>query len=206
MRCAFALVLFGFSLLNSGCALLEDATRNSVQAIRRPIAEHHETARNRRWAEAAWINVCSAGPTPFSTDHADGFKLGYAEYLFRGGDGEPPLVAPLRYRNVKYQTPEGFAAIQAWFNGYRHGASIARESGARQWVTGPSALPANPHAEVGAEIVLPAPTHHETPIQANAVPAPPRIRIVGIRAGPVEVEPDPMGTRIIEIINVPPKE
>ena len=63
-------------------------------------------------------------------DHAEGFKDGFAEYLFRGGDGESNLVAPLHYRQIKYQSPEGYAAIQDWFSGYRHGASAARASGA----------------------------------------------------------------------------
>jgi hypothetical protein len=144
-------MLFGWSMLCSGCALMEDAARNSIQAIRTPIEEHRESARNRRWAEAAWESVCSAGPANYTMDHAQGFKDGYAEYLFRGGDGESSLVAPLHYRNAKYQSPEGYAAIQDWFSGYRHGASAARESGAREWITGPSALPPDSHRSLAAE-------------------------------------------------------
>jgi hypothetical protein len=184
MRFAIALMLIGLSLATSGCALLTDATRNTMLAIKQPFAEHQETARNRRWAEAAWRCVCADSPTRYSTDYADGFKRGYAEYLYRGGDGEPPLIPPLNYRNVKYQTPDGYAAIQDWFHGYRHGAAHARTSGARQWITGPSALPMESPAVRGGvhaatfpigepEILeLPMPTPAPTPLPVPA-PSPP---------------------------------
>src|SRR5205814_477965 len=104
-----------------------------------------EMKRNRRWAESAWCEYTSwsGGGTKgvhHSTDYADGFKDGYAEYLYRGGDGEPPLVAPLRYRHTRYQTPQGYQAIEDWFAGYRHGASVARDTGVRRFITGPSGL------------------------------------------------------------------
>jgi len=183
MRCAFASMLFGLSILSSGCALLEDATRNTFAAMRTPIAEHREAARNRRWAEEAWGGVCTTGS--YSLDYAQGFKDGYAEYLFRGGDGEPPLVAPPRYRRLTDQTPAGFAAIQDWFHGYRHGAAIARDSGVRQWITGPSALLAGSSDSVpddvapvlrdmenqAPELILPAPS----PIPLKHEPLPPKV-------------------------------
>src|SRR4051794_17515364 len=39
MRSVLAAMLFGGSLLCSGCALVEDATRNGIQAMRAPIAD-----------------------------------------------------------------------------------------------------------------------------------------------------------------------
>src|SRR5438105_8040426 len=140
MKPWFALVWFTLSMLGSGCALAQDATRNLVMSVKIPIEVHQEKARNRQWAEAAWLSACAAEKTSHSGDYAHGFKDGYAEYLFHGGDGEVPLTPPLHYRNTRYQTPEGYAAIQDWFNGYRHGTMVARDSGARQWITGPSAL------------------------------------------------------------------
>lgn len=168
MRFVFAPMLVGLSVLSSGCSLLEDATRNTFYSLRKPIEEHRENVRNRRWAESAWSQVCSANPGRFSGDYARGFQEGYAEYLFRGGDGEPPLVPPLRYRHIKYQTQAGFAAIQDWFDGFRHGALVARESGARQWITGPSALPSEPiRAAVPEELPPPTPMRRD----AKIVPA-----------------------------------
>src|SRR5207253_2989079 len=136
MRRALALALFGLSTFGSGCALIEDASRNACVSILTPVEKRREWSRNYQWAEAAWEQV--GGPGTHSDDYAAGFKDGFAEYLFRGGDGEPPLVAPLRYRRYRYQTAEGYATINDWFAGYRHGAAAARSSGAREWITGPS--------------------------------------------------------------------
>ncbi|MBI1830580.1 MAG: hypothetical protein HYR84_03910, partial [Planctomycetes bacterium] len=142
MKLAVALSLAGLGILCSGCALVQDARRNLCVSVCSPFEAHREQARNRRWAEAAWQQLaCSEHFCKKSDDYARGFKDGYVEYVFRGGDGEPPLVAPLRYRHMRYQTADGYAAIEDWFAGYRHGAALARETGARRWVTGPSSLP-----------------------------------------------------------------
>src|SRR5207253_2095221 len=100
-----------------------------------------EARRNRQWAQAAWQKAwVTLPPGQRSEDYAHGFKDGYAEYLFRGGDGEPPLIAPARYRHLRFQNQQGYHAIEDWFAGYRHGAGLARDTGARRWITGPSAL------------------------------------------------------------------
>ena len=155
MRPALALSLFGLSILCSGCALFEDANRNLIGAVTTPFEMHKEIARNKRWAETAWQKSCmNSGSRQFSSDYAQGFKDGYAEYLFRGGDGEPPLLAPLRYRNLSHQTPEGYLAAEEWFAGYRHGAGVAHDTGARRWITGPTGLLFETPAPIGH-----APTH-----------------------------------------------
>ena len=137
----YALPLLGLSLLSSGCALVEDMHRNAWLSLCTPMDTHKEVARNRRWAESAWCDFATKDSIGHrSTDYADGFKDGYAEYLYRGGDGEPPLVAPLRYRHARFQTPQGYQMIEEWFAGYRHGASVARDTGVRRFITGPSAL------------------------------------------------------------------
>src|SRR5689334_10166549 len=138
MRPGVALVWITLTAVGSGCAFMEDGTRNLVLCAKKPIEIHHEKARNREWAEQAWLGV--SRNANYSPDYAQGFKDGFAEYLFRGGDGEISLAPPLHYRNIRYQTAEGYAAIQDWFSGYRHGTLVARDSGARQWITGPSAL------------------------------------------------------------------
>jgi hypothetical protein len=170
MRPLFALVLFGLSSLSSGCALFVDASRNFAVSLARPVERARERHRNYRWAEQAWAETCAAdGAEPRSPDYAAGFKDGFAEYLFRGGNGEPPLVASLCYRGARYQTPQGYQAIQDWFTGYRHGASVAKKSGAREWITGPSSLRA---ATPGpAPPVAPAPPPEGQPDQ-TAKPRP----------------------------------
>jgi hypothetical protein len=146
MRPVTALLLFGLSVLCSGCALIEDSCRNFCVAACCPFETHQELARNRLWAENAWAKACTTGgPRGFSEDYAQGFKDGYAEYLYRGGDGEPPLLAPKRYRHVQYQTPQGYMAVEEWFAGYRHGTAVARDTGARRWITGPTGWLPDPH-------------------------------------------------------------
>lgn len=144
MRHALAMALMVLSIAGPGCALIEDSCHNIANGVKTPIEEHREKARNREWAEAAWRQlVCSSGGpgrAPYSEDYADGFKQGFAEYLYRGGDGEPPLVAPKRYRDFRYQNEAGYRAVEDWFAGYRHGVTMARDSGARKWIVGPSSL------------------------------------------------------------------
>jgi hypothetical protein len=179
MRPSFAILLLGLSILCSGCALVDDATRNVCLSLTTPVEMHREVARNRKWAEIAWAEVCrSSGPRGACEDYAQGFKDGYAEYLLRGGDGEPPLVAPQHYRHVRYQNPQGFQAIESWFAGYRHGAAVARDTGARRWITGPSALHGEPSGAVSQEapplIVEPTSVIKERPPLEDhgAMPAP----------------------------------
>jgi hypothetical protein len=156
------------------------------------VEDAREGLRNRRWAEEAWEGVRASGTEPYSDDYARGFKSGYADYLDRGGSGEPPVVAPPRYRHLRYQTPQGYLAVEEWFAGYRHGAESARQSGLRQWVTGPTSLrqpggpgipgiivltptpPANLGVPVpGASEVLPSPQPVlQPPVAGDELPAP----------------------------------
>jgi len=146
MRIAHAAWLIAFCILSPGCALFEDATHNAWFGVTSQVGAHREKHRNRQWAEQAWQAACMTLDGELRNgDYADGFKDGYAEYLFRGGDGEPPLVAPAHYRHYRYQTSQGYQAVEHWFAGYRHGASAARASGARRLITGPSSLDSEMH-------------------------------------------------------------
>jgi hypothetical protein len=158
MRRALALLLLGLSTAASGCALIEDGSRNFYVSFARPLEARREKARNREWAEAAWVLTCGRERLGiYSPAYALGFKEGFAEYLYRGGDGEPPLVAPLHYHEINYQTPEGFTSIKDWFAGYRHGAAVARSSGARDVITGPSSLQVAHPVPPGPEAPPPVP-------------------------------------------------
>jgi hypothetical protein len=147
MRVPFTLWLVGLSCLCSGCSLFCDSAGLLTYKMRQAVDDCFEQLRNQRWAEAAWDQVCQGNRSqqPYSDDYACGFKYGFADYLYQGGTGEPPLLAPGRYRSLRYQTAAGYLAVQDWFAGYRHGAATARQSGLRSWVTGPtSLLPAPP--------------------------------------------------------------
>ncbi len=151
MRFTLVLALVGSSFLCAGCALIEDTGRNFALVTGRCIEEARERHRDRRWAEEAWAQVSQENPR--STDYAKGFKEGFTDYLYAGGNGDPPIMAPPCYRRLRYQTQEGYLAVQQWFAGYRHGAAEAQARGLREFVVGPSAL-------------------HRPSAGADAVPAP----------------------------------
>ena len=57
-----------------------------------------------------------------------GFIAGYHN-VAGGGNGCPPSLPPRKYWSWKYQTPEGQCKVNAWFEGYPHGARAAEEDG-----------------------------------------------------------------------------
>src|SRR5690606_14648866 len=62
--------------------------------------------RNRITAEAVWRDVVRATPeVDYTADDADGFRDGYADYLYAGGTGAPPPLPPRRYWRKYYQSP-----------------------------------------------------------------------------------------------------
>src|SRR5262249_20791963 len=129
------------------------------------------------WASEAWREVALSGA--YSSDYADGFKEGFAEYLYQGGNGEPPVMAPPRYRRIGYQTAEGHRAVEDWFAGYRHGASEAGARGWRQWIVGPSSLqpPADGPFDEHAYPLVRKPAGGKAPAVAGGVE--PRGSVVG---------------------------
>jgi hypothetical protein len=141
MRASLALGVLGLGILGLGCAMVGSGVDHVVYAAKESIDEHREHARYRRWAEAAWGEAVAACPTDgYSEGYADGFQAGFIDYVNGGGNGEPPPLHPRRYQGFRYQTPEGYAAIEDWFGGYRAGAAAARQGPYREWITGPSSL------------------------------------------------------------------
>jgi hypothetical protein len=135
--------------------------------------------------------VCSSGaPGKPSEDYAHGFKAGFAEFLFRGGDGEPPLMPPLRYRDIRYQNERGYSAVQDWFAGYRHGSTLAHDSGARKWITGPSSLQA--HLEA-----MEAHDHGPTGGTVEPLPLPPPLDLPPPQPLPKEDLPPPPQQKVL---------
>ena len=146
------------------------------------VEEHLECARNRKWAELAWEQIHGSSKGTYSEDYAQGFKDGFADFLFEGGSGEPPPLPPRHYRGLAYQTPQGYQAIQDWFAGYRHGTTVARTDGYRQWVTGSTSLP-HPQVTVPNAATL----GKASPARKVVVETPP-IQEVSFEA-PVEAQP-----------------
>ncbi|MFL5330795.1 MAG: hypothetical protein ACJ8C4_17990 [Gemmataceae bacterium] len=139
-----AIALFALCFMGTGCALIRDGASLARYEVRTKIDDRRERIRNSEWADEAWERAVASGEAcRCSEDYEDGFKDGFSNYLMRGGKGDPPPLPPRRYRAVEYQTPAGYAQVEKWFAGYRHGAEVARDSGDRRWITGPSstALP-----------------------------------------------------------------
>ncbi len=173
-----ALCVAGASLLHAGCALVATSVDTVVTSTCRRCNDHFERKRNREWAEAAWATHCGANPAaPYSEAFGDGFKEGFADYLYQGGDGEPPPLPPEQYRKPRYQTPQGYQAIEQWFVGYREGAGAAKASGSRDWITGPSSLRATgiaPAPTVVSEFTSPHPEALPTYPTPVPLPVPPQ--------------------------------
>lgn len=156
MRMTLTLCLIGLCVSGPGCSLFVNATKSVVGETSQCMEEFSECVRNRKLANEAWATVEQAKPKHApSNDYADGFKAGFADYLEAGGTGEPPLLPPHRYWKARYETPQGYHAIEDWFDGFRHGAAAARASGYRQWVTVPVANA--PHGVPGVVPALPLP-------------------------------------------------
>lgn len=140
MRVRMTLWLIGLVLTNTGCSVVADAVHTTSSRTRQSISDAYERHRNKQWAAAAWDDVRKADPAvPASGDFADGFRDGFAEYLYRGST-EPPPLPPGRYRTVHSQSSAGYHAAEAWFAGYRRGIAEGQARGAREWVVGPSSL------------------------------------------------------------------
>jgi len=98
--------------------------------------------RDKSLAEEAWDEICARDGDIYSRHYRRGFFDGFNDYLDGGGTGEPPVAPPRGYWRVYFQNAEGHQAIQDWFEGFRHGASVARASGVRDFVIIPlSSLP-----------------------------------------------------------------
>src|SRR4051812_39607490 len=105
-----------------GCALL-----GSIPLLGERICEHiddyAERCRNRKWARMALARAEAGHALP--PPYREGFLDGFAEYLYRGGSGEPPALPPAHFRALCYQNLAGYRAIEQWFTGYRDGAATA---------------------------------------------------------------------------------
>jgi hypothetical protein len=200
MRPRHALWMIALGLLSPGCALVGASVETVAYKAREGFLEHKERSRDWKWAEAAWRDVCSANPqTSCSRSFAEGFKTGYAEYLYAGEPGTPPALPPRQYRGVAFQTPAGYRVIEDWFAGYRYGVVVARSEGYRDLIIGPNSLsgppmpgpspePPPPDAvQEPAEKPLPPPRRVQAPVLQFQVPA------VAAAPGPVEAPVAPSG-------------
>ena len=120
--------------------------RNLTEAPLDALDDKEESVRNTRLAAAAWAEFHGAQPEhSYSVHYADGFQYGFADYLYAGGSGNPPVTPPWNYRRTEYETPQGRQATDDWFAGFRQGATAAQASGYRELVV----VHVTPHGPVG---------------------------------------------------------
>lgn len=141
VRCGSALLLLLGCALLCGCAVGTETRR--VLALAARTTQHEprffEYLRSDRLAqrearllaEQAWAEVVESVPNA-SPDYENGFMEGFADYLYRGGSGEPPAVPPRGYWNLRFLNQFGRATTKAWFDGFRHGAQDCKTRGLRE--------------------------------------------------------------------------
>jgi hypothetical protein len=127
-------VFFALALLTlPGCVVYQHARRT---LIHEPTAFSWKKDRirslktYRQWADEAWASETGTCLDP-EDEFALGFRDGFVDYVYAGGDGEPPPVPPRQFWNLAWRSSQGQSAAQEWFAGYRHGADVAREGGFR---------------------------------------------------------------------------
>ncbi len=131
------IILFALGIFSSGCTV----AYNTINTMVTEPAEYPTyfefvllKMRTCKLAAEAWKEVRTGVPG-YSRHYHRGFLVGFADYLQFGGNGEPPPVPPRQY--WKQDSPAGRQAVEDWFSGFRHGATIARRSGYRELIVVP---------------------------------------------------------------------
>ncbi len=119
-----------------GCSVCQQARRTMLEEPA-AFAWKWDRARSlkvyRQWALEAWsLESGSCGEPGSTDDYALGFRDGFVDTVYGGGEGEPPPVPPRKFWNVGWRTEQGDAAAREWFAGYRHGAHVAQSGGYRE--------------------------------------------------------------------------
>jgi len=150
--------------------------------------------RNQAWAAKAWHcrkqRFCNKR---FQSDFEAGFRAGY-EAVAEGGNGCVPAVCPQAYWGWQYQTADGQARMNAWFEAYPLGVQAAEEDGIGHWSQVQTSMPM-PAPMSPPKGVVPAATAAGSASvalsdQAEAVPTP--------TADPVASRPIPAAREMID--------
>ena len=146
----------------SGCMFISGAQR----ALSRHdgLDEFMVDYRNRAWAARAWLcrkNQFASHCYP--ADLEAGFRQGY-EDVAAGGSGCLPAVCPRSYWGWQYQSADGQARMNAWFEGYPLGVQAAEQDGVGHWGNVAAAFPLQQPAPVSYATTVPV---GEQAVEAN---------------------------------------
>ena len=117
-RLSKMLLLATVSMGITGCAALCDGVISVETDIRNCVLAQ------KAWGHWSW---CYDG-LPYPYHFAKGFKDGYRNIL-SGGSGCQPTLPPQCYWKPEFQGAEGRCKINAWFDGFSHGALAANQDG-----------------------------------------------------------------------------
>lgn len=199
MRWRILSMLFLLSTTAGCSSFYEDFLRNIVTIPIRKADDFKITLRCRHLACEAWKREVQGHPDRhYSSDYANGFKDGYAEYLDHGGNGQPPAVPPFCYRLSHYETPEGIQEVEQWYEGYRQGALTAQASGLRELMVIPlSAPPINVLTDQQTPGPSGSPPQQSSPPEQasppSELPSPHPLKSVEVLPPPMVVLPPPSG-------------
>jgi hypothetical protein len=122
----------------SGCNLIKLAAFNAENEPHLYEDQKHLKKRAYDFAQQAWLDHLSrlktdCPPQAFEGGYIDGF----ADYLYKGGNGAPPTVPPNYLRRYQYLSPDGHSEIEQYYSGFAAGAADAKASGQRVYFTIP---------------------------------------------------------------------
>jgi hypothetical protein len=115
----------------TGCMLVNGMQR--AFSRHDALDEFMVSYRNRAWAARAWLcRKDKFASHCYLADLEAGFRQGY-EDVAAGGSGCLPTVCPRAYWGWQYQSADGQARMNAWFEGYPLGVQAAEQDGVGHW-------------------------------------------------------------------------
>ena len=120
---------------STGCSSLSSVSRGVCDTLNQTecINDFMISHRNRVMAAKAWYREADCHcQKKHLKEFREGFIQGYID-VAEGGDGCTPAVAPAAYWGWQYQSPNGQAAVNAWFAGYPLGVKAAEQDGIIHW-------------------------------------------------------------------------
>jgi hypothetical protein len=138
------IALVAWCISATGCTICQLARRTVWQEPAAYSWKHdrrHSTETYLQWANTELAEEASRCPDLFGNpDYVMGFRDGFVDFVWAGGTGEPPPIPPRQFWNVMLRSPDGKTRANLWFDGYRHGAAVARDGGYRDLGTIRSSL------------------------------------------------------------------
>ena len=147
----------------TGCASMHSSRSGGlVEGIK------HKCEAQQAWNAWSWCYAELNHPFHF----ARGFKAAYRD-VREGGKGCQPTLPPKCYWKSRYQSAEGRCKVNAWFEGYSHGALAAQQDGVGHW----NEIPISPTARINLQMQNLQPASHgsgyssPSPGEAPALPS-----------------------------------